>query len=57
MSANYQERARLISENVYLIPEIKRRAYCEKGKYLIIGEEFEMNRKVGGDPDFNDIIE
>jgi regulatory protein YycI of two-component signal transduction system YycFG len=39
-SADYQERARLISENVYLIPEIRKARYSKKGQHLVIASEF-----------------
>ena len=39
ISANYQERARLISENAYLIPASVKEAYCERQRYLIVADE------------------
>jgi hypothetical protein len=39
ISANYQERARLISENSYLIPASIKEAYCERQRYLIVADE------------------
>ena len=39
ISANYQERARLISENAYLIPARVKEAYCERHRYLIVADE------------------
>ena len=39
ISANYQERARLISENSYLIPASVKEAYCERQRYLIVADE------------------
>ena len=44
-SANYQERARLISENTYLIPNGVKARYCEKYRYLIIAEEVTEGKK------------
>jgi len=34
--ANYQERARIISENHYLIPHYRKVAYCPRKKYLVV---------------------
>jgi hypothetical protein len=40
-SANYQERARLISENSYLIPYSQKVKYCERGRYLVLADEID----------------
>ena len=34
--ANYRERAKIISENLYLIPEDVKKAYCSESTYLLI---------------------
>jgi hypothetical protein len=38
-NANYQERASLISENHYLIPEYRKKLFCPDGQYLVIVQE------------------
>lgn len=38
-NANYQERARLISENAYLIPMGRKQLWCPKDHYLIVANE------------------
>jgi Ion transport protein len=41
MSANYQERARLISENTYLIPSTRLKYYSSKNneRYIVVADE------------------
>jgi hypothetical protein len=41
-NANYQERASLIAENHYLIPDYRKRQFCEKNQYLIVVQEEEQ---------------
>ncbi len=37
--ANYQERARIIAENSYLIPNYKKKNHSKKNQYLLIARE------------------
>jgi hypothetical protein len=41
-NANYQERASLIAENHYLIPEYRKRQFCPRNQYLIVVNEEEQ---------------
>lgn len=45
-NANYQERASLIAENHYLIPDYRKRQFCAKNQYLIVVEEDEQPEEV-----------
>jgi len=40
-NANYYERACLIAENHYLIPDYRKRQFCANHQYLIVVEEDE----------------
>ena len=37
--ANYQERAKIICENAYLIPSSSKAKFCPKNKYLVVAAE------------------
>ena len=39
--ANYRERAKLISENLYLVPQDKRESYTAKNSYLLMAIDTE----------------
>ena len=41
--ASYQERARIISENCYLIPDDRQKAYADKYKYMLVAREVQVN--------------
>jgi len=38
IQASYQERARMISENSFLIPPVSRKKFCPPNTYLIVAE-------------------
>jgi hypothetical protein len=44
--AQYQEKARIIAENSYLIPKASKVKFCDKRKYLIIAKESIANEEV-----------
>jgi len=44
-NANYQERAKLISENNYLVPSWVKKAQRVEGHYLIVGEDGVLNEE------------
>jgi hypothetical protein len=46
--AGYQEKARIIAENSYLIPWYRKVSFCPKDKYLIVAEE--TGEEENGDP-------
>ena len=41
-NASYQERARMISENAYLIPWYRKYIFCPESQYLIMAEEVKL---------------
>ena len=41
VQASYQEKADIIAENYYLIPEELRRSFCQPNKYLLIATDVE----------------
>ncbi|CDW86317.1 wd-40 repeat protein [Stylonychia lemnae] len=55
-SAGFQEKAKIIFENQYLIREQRKQEFCEKDSYIIVGREVQQ---IQGDNDdnFDDIIE
>ena len=48
--ANYQEQARIISENGYLIPKWKKQAFGGKNQYLVIAKEKQEAEESKVDP-------
>eukprot|EP00347_Sterkiella_histriomuscorum_P017370 403349643 len=47
--ASYQEKAGMIAENDYLIPESRKRKFCPANKYLLIATDVEAEMKEKGD--------
>lgn len=47
--ASYQEKAGMIAENDYLIPDRRRERFCEKNRYLLIATDVEAEMKEKGD--------
>ena len=41
--ASYQERARIISENCYLIPADRQKGFSDKHKYMLVAREIQLN--------------
>jgi hypothetical protein len=50
LSAGYQERAAMISENSYLVPEDVIKKYARKDKYLVIATDLETTEREFMDP-------
>jgi hypothetical protein len=48
--ASYQEKASIIAENAFLIPEDRKAAYCEPNKYLLLAVDVEQELKAEEDP-------
>lgn len=49
VQASYQEKADIIAENQYLIPQERQEAFCEQNKYLLIATDVEQEMREKGD--------
>lgn len=48
--ASYQEKAAMIAENAYLIPEKRKLMFCSENKYLLLAIDVEQELKENNDP-------
>jgi hypothetical protein len=49
VQASYQEKAGIIAENSYLIPQSRKDRFCETNQYLLIATDVEAEMKEKGD--------
>jgi hypothetical protein len=45
IQASYQERAKMISENMFLIPGFAKNMFCSATSYLFMAEDLSMDNK------------
>lgn len=56
IQASYQERAKMISENMFLIPGIAKNMFCHASTYLFMAEDLSMDNKMDDNEDAKEQI-